>query len=377
MKGEALTLAPYEQLLIAVLVLLVTVKIVYSLYCIHRGALSYRLEVRRAGSALERKHWKRQLRIYYLSCLPFISPERAKAICELFYRGRHHDKTGNVHLSAILAPTVSGILLSMACLFSLTFAWFTASTQSTLPKISAASYKLSQTVTVKTSENEAAAVGTTVSEGENGAYTLKKGVTYEIALKVTDDSTATSGFGKIVDYHSHGVLYTTEPIKKGTADFSFTLTPKENVTVCFYASWGKPPSDNVQRIKNGDSIGNTDNIGTVGAENGSNRNNNSDNTARLADNKGESHTAVQKKALPKKSTDILGTSSASSNPSKNTDSKDGARGSASKRSAAESTQQNAISSSVGEGGTGFENGNGQAAASQSAESGRVSSDSLF
>lgn len=341
MKGEALTLAPYEQLLIAVLILLVTVKIVYSLFCIHRGALSYRLEIRRAGSRLERKHWKRQLKIYYLSCLPFISPERAKAICELFYRGRHRDKTGKVHLSAILAPTVSGILLSMACLFSLTFAWFTASTQSTLPKISAASYQLSQTVTVKASENEAAAVGTTVSRGENGAYTLKKGVTYEICLKVTNDSTATTGFGKIEDYSTHGVLYTTEVIKKGAADFSFTLTPENDLTVCFYASWGKP-SDIEDPVKNGDVVG------SAGTENGT------QNGAEAGGQKEQRATSSQSKALvaaqkakTSKNSNNAATSAAAAASSNSSSTKSG-EGAGSSRSAATATVSKSSTSDSGQ-----------------------------
>lgn len=354
MKGEQLTLAPYEQLLIAVLILLITVKIVYSLFCIHRGALSYRLEIRRAGSRLERKHWKRQLRIYYLSCLPFMGPERAKAICELFYRGRHRDKTGNVHLSAILAPTVSGILLSMACLFSLTFAWFTASTQSTLPKISAASYQLSETITVKASKNEAAAVGTTVSKDENGAYALMKGVTYEIALKVTDDSTATSGFGKLVDFTSHGVLYTTEVIKKGGEDFSFSLTPKNDTTVCFYASWGKP-SDGEEPVKNGDVVGDAENAGSVGTQNDTqNGENAGEQKGQRTSSQSKAFVTAQKAATSKNSNSAAASSAAAAS-SKNSSAKSGensgtlnadSNAAAPKSSASDSSQSSAFNSTA-------------------------------
>lgn len=129
------------------------------------------------------------------------------------------------NLTKILLPSVLSILLCMALLCGMTWAWF-ASTQSTpAATIQAATYRID--VVAKNG-------GTVLTAGQDGKYTLKTGVTYTITLKAL--GTASTGYCKVTLPDST-VLHTAQIAKGGTLTFTLTLT--NDGVVSFSPEWGE------------------------------------------------------------------------------------------------------------------------------------------
>ena len=129
------------------------------------------------------------------------------------------------NLTKILLPSVLSILLCMALLCGMTWAWF-ASTQSTpAATIQAATYRID--VVAKNG-------GTVLTAGQNGKYTLAKDVTYTITLKAL--GTASKGYCKVT-LPDNTVLRTGQIVPKNSLTFTLTLTSGGNVS--FSPEWGE------------------------------------------------------------------------------------------------------------------------------------------
>ena len=128
------------------------------------------------------------------------------------------------NLTKILLPSVLSILLCMALLCGMTWAWF-ASTQSTpAATIQAATYHID--VVAKNGE-------TVLTAGQNGKYNLAKDVAYTVTL--TASGTASKGYCKVT-LPDNTVLRTAQIAPKNSLTFTLTLTSGGNVS--FSPEWG-------------------------------------------------------------------------------------------------------------------------------------------
>ena len=128
------------------------------------------------------------------------------------------------NLTKILLPSVLSILLCMALLCGMTWAWF-ASTQSTpAATIQAATYHID--VVAKNGE-------TVLTAGQNGKYSLAKDVAYTVTL--TASGNASKGYCKVT-LPDNTVLRTAQIAPKNSLTFTLTLTSDGNVS--FSPEWG-------------------------------------------------------------------------------------------------------------------------------------------
>ena len=128
------------------------------------------------------------------------------------------------NLTKILLPSVLSILLCMTLLCGMTWAWF-ASTQSTpAATIQAATYHID--VVAKNGE-------TVITAGQNGKYSLAKGVAYTVTL--TASGNASKGYCKVT-LPDNTVLRTAQIVPKNSLTFTLTLTSGGNVS--FSPEWG-------------------------------------------------------------------------------------------------------------------------------------------
>ena len=128
------------------------------------------------------------------------------------------------NLTKILLPSVLSILLCMTLLCGMTWAWF-ASTQSTpAATIQAATYHID--VVAKNGE-------TVLTAGQNGKYSLAKGVAYTVTL--TASGNASKGYCKVT-LPDNSVLRTAQIVPKNSLTFTLTLTSDGNVS--FSPEWG-------------------------------------------------------------------------------------------------------------------------------------------
>lgn len=139
------------------------------------------------------------------------------------------------NLTKILLPSVLSILLCMALLCGMTWAWF-ASTQSTpAATIQAATYRIDVVAETKNG-------GTVLTAGQDGKYTLAatNGVTYTVTL--TASGTAKSGYCKVTFPNETSLV--TEQIKTGKENaFSFKLQLDTDGKVIFFPQWGTPSKE--------------------------------------------------------------------------------------------------------------------------------------
>lgn len=128
------------------------------------------------------------------------------------------------NLTKILLPSVLSILLCMTLLCGMTWAWF-ASTQSTpAATIQAATYHID--VVAKNGE-------TVITAGQNGKYSLAKGVAYTVTL--TASGNASKGYCKVT-LPDNTVLRTAQIAPENSLTFTLTLTSDGNVS--FSPEWG-------------------------------------------------------------------------------------------------------------------------------------------
>ena len=132
-----------------------------------------------------------------------------------------HSKSTDENIMRLLLPSFVGIILCMVCLAGSTWAWFSASVQTSPQTITAGNYDIK----VDISPDPAPA--------EGGGYSLDPYQSYTVTL--TASGTAPSGgYCKI----EGGVapLYTTQ-LKPGNA-LTFTLSPETTADYTFTAVWG-------------------------------------------------------------------------------------------------------------------------------------------
>lgn len=131
-------------------------------------------------------------------------------------------------LTALLLPSVLCILLCMVCLCGMTFAWFSAASNTPASPVRSAEY----TVSVRVADGE------TDAPVQGGHYVLTAGTEYTVTL--TASGTATTGFCLLTLSFTEGTgsetLYTGQFVPGQTMTFTLRLTA--DATVDFSAQWG-------------------------------------------------------------------------------------------------------------------------------------------
>ena len=147
--------------------------------------------MRRAQDSDEYIYWQSRLRRHYIRLLPFVSEKTAGRICSRLFRKPKHcqEKEHSDGLFHILAPSVLSVCLCAICLCGMSWAWFTATGNTSVSTIQAATYDVTVTVSPTTE--------TVPAEDET---------TTEVA-SVTKDSNRnvwTVGFRKSGNYSGNG-----------------------------------------------------------------------------------------------------------------------------------------------------------------------------
>ena len=138
-----------------------------------------------------------------------------------------------------LAVSVISILFCIVALCSITYAWFTEESTSGGNTLTAATFSLDVSVNPADASLQAQAL-----DGGRIGYTLTGAGTYEIALTLTDTSTATKGFCD-VKIDGQDAAWQTEVVYKDEANgsrqcvFKITTTQEETVLL-FTPKWGLP-----------------------------------------------------------------------------------------------------------------------------------------
>ncbi len=147
-------------------------------------------------------------------------------LTRLFYKGKYYKKEEKDNLTAMLLPSILGIILCAVCLMGSTWAWFTATQSTGTQTIQAANYEVS--AVIKLNDTEIAA--------NNGTYTLAAG-TYTVTLTASGD--ATTGYC-VLDFSTEKAY--TEQIPKGTS-ITLTLNMNDPATLEITAVWGTYAGD--------------------------------------------------------------------------------------------------------------------------------------
>lgn len=172
-----------------------------------------------------------------------------------------HMKQKDDNFIKLLVPSFVGVLLCLACLVSMTWAWFGASVQSGSNRISAANYDLE--VTVKALTGETSDTQTVTGVDATYTYQLRAGVTYLVTL--TGSGNATVGFGDIIAgknsedpvYHSVTETIATEyaTASNSAKEISFYIASGEDAILVIKPMWGKPDvADGSTLIENNGNI---------------------------------------------------------------------------------------------------------------------------
>lgn len=195
-----------------------------------------------ASDEKRRTYWRKKKYCHTLSALPFITENGAERIYDFFHREKKVEDTGNVY--RILAPAFLGMCLCIVCLFGTSWAWFTATQSSQIASVQTATYQVqvSASVTTEGQSEEESLTETEILPDDNGIYQLEGNKTYTVTIRVSDDSTATTGFCDVIfrDDSRDDSRYYTEQIGKNDHDsFRFKIqTGDEQKKLEIVAQWG-------------------------------------------------------------------------------------------------------------------------------------------
>lgn len=164
---------------------------------------------------------------------------------------RDQAKEKDKALMRLLIPSILSMFLCMACLFSMTWAWFADTTESSPSRIVAGSYEVKVEVAQEVTPGNMQVIPTDA----NGVVTLAAG-TYQITFTAygTGDP-AFGGYGIVLlsdDPNAQGLTQNssaqkaafTALLKNGTPGdkITVTLVLSESTAIDFNSCWGVPPS---------------------------------------------------------------------------------------------------------------------------------------
>ena len=204
--------------------LLIISAVVMSLSNFNSGKRQITGEMRRAFDDEEYNYWHRELRCHYLCLIPFVNGRNVMHIYNFFFnRSQRGEKKRGDGLFHLLAPSVIGALLCVACLCGASWAWFSAYTSTGETVIKSSEYNI--TAAVRDSENSPVEV-------KNNACTVADGV-YKVTLSAKGSQSAT-GYCRV---EIGGKIYYTEQIT-AVGSFTFTIKTTGSSDVEFVSKWG-------------------------------------------------------------------------------------------------------------------------------------------
>lgn len=152
----------------------------------------------------------------------------------ILYIPKHAEAEKSDKFISIIMPSIVGMVVCMACLFGLTWAWFTSTTTS--KTVSMVSSKFVCTAEISLDEEDV----TPVPDGD-GAYSLELTADKDYTVKVTvSDDTNGNGYLMIVSPNKANTYYAGPLNSKYSGEQSFTVVIRPTVsgTYTFAPRWG-------------------------------------------------------------------------------------------------------------------------------------------
>ena len=144
------------------------------------------------------------------------------------------DKLTEKAFSRFMLISVLSVLMCIVCLCSATWAWFTTDTISDSNIVSSGNLDIEVTVT------DGDTSGVTLTEKPDGTTvcTFATAGSYEVVLKLTDDTTVSKGYCSI---KVGDRIYRTDAIYLEDRNYTFTIEIGSDETVAIFDSnWGLP-----------------------------------------------------------------------------------------------------------------------------------------
>ncbi|MEE1244635.1 MAG: hypothetical protein UHM16_03050 [Acutalibacteraceae bacterium] len=233
--------------LLLLIIILIAVIISHFLTHYNQNVRFLKMEIRRAGDYDEFCYWRKQLRCYYLSLIPFITDRNVEFLYRIFFprRSKHEkEKKNKDSVFRLLAPSIIGGCICAVMLCGASWAWFTASTVTTTQTIKTPDRYIISQITVN---------GTLKDADSDGSFKLSENTRYEISLSPETDSTeGATGYCAVA--FNGGMTYYTEQISAGST-YTFTVESDNKVTIT--PKWGTCA---VRKEEN--TVGNGTSVGT-------------------------------------------------------------------------------------------------------------------
>ena len=144
-------------------------------------------EMDHADSYHEYRRWRSELRCHYLCLIPFVNRRNVMRLySRIYHRADKAKKERKDSLVPLLLPSILGICFCTVCVCGMTWAWYTASVQTSTQKLTAAYYDV-------TVESVSGSNGVEV-DPVNGSYALQNGITYTVKLKASGNVKKRGGY---------------------------------------------------------------------------------------------------------------------------------------------------------------------------------------
>lgn len=231
MNGEFIIIA---MILAAAMLILLIAKLVSFFRRFFEAASSICYQMDHAGSYKEYRSCWEKLRCHYLTLIPFVNEKNVMRVYRrIFRKGERAEKQERKDsLVPLLLPSILGISVCLVCICSMTWAWYSASVETSAQKMTAAYYEI--TVESVVSETDVAV------QPIDGAYTLNAGTVYTVTLKADGSVKDCGGYCLIQRVGADAKFYT-QSLKPGDR-LEFRFTADETDAYTFTGVWGSQPA---------------------------------------------------------------------------------------------------------------------------------------
>ena len=189
-----------------------------------------------AGSYKEYRRWRGELRCHYLCLIPFVNEKNVMRVYRLFFHRGDHSKNQERKDSIVplLMPSILGICICFVCICGMTWAWYSASVQTSPQKMTAAYYEV-------TVDSVMDAADGNVAPSADGSYSLNESVSYTVKLKASGSVKECGGYCLIECGNTKYYTQTFKPEESITIIF----IPETTGTYTFTGVWGSLPAGTV------------------------------------------------------------------------------------------------------------------------------------
>lgn len=194
--------------------------------------ICYRMDC--ANSFEEYRCWRGELRCHYLCLIPFVNGKNVMRVYSFFFhRGDNSGKQKRKDsIVPLLMPSVLGICLCVVCVCGMTWAWYSASVQTSPQKMTAAYYEVTVSVKENTTEVDPVSVG---------CYNLTAGTAYTVDLTAVGTVEKCGGYC-LIGLNGSDTEYYTQTLLPGQS-ITVEFKPDQNGTYTFTGVWGSIKPD--------------------------------------------------------------------------------------------------------------------------------------